>query len=81
LIAANRLGKKQALFCICRGIIGHEYLKGVPLTGPSAGEVFDLRGSGNEKDGQKKLPWKAEHRKLLQEWLQEKVQKLLMVNE
>ena len=62
---------------ICRGIIGKEYLPGLPLIGPRPGEVFDLRGNGSPTEGQKKLSWNPKERQLLQQWLQKKFQTLL----
>ena len=61
---------------ISRGILGKEYLPGVPLTGPPAGEIFDLRGMGQEQDGQQKLKWDPKERGLFRNWLRNKLEGL-----
>jgi hypothetical protein len=54
---------------VSRGVPGFCYFPDAPLTGPAPGEIFDLRGTGQEGDGQRKLPWSESARQTLRDFL------------
>jgi hypothetical protein len=61
---------------VCRGVPGKCYFPRVPLTGPPAGEMFDLRGLGHTADGQRKLPWTDRARTTVRRFLEIELAKL-----
>jgi hypothetical protein len=54
---------------VCRGVPGTCYFQDAPLTGPPAGDMFDLRGLGDEAEGQRKVPWSESTRQTVREFL------------